>query len=158
MHYVLYFKVLPDNPHKPVCTIMGNYISVKDARAKMQEFAVSYVRDECGKRRSENAFINNKDDITTLHDGLSLYKVPEADEIEVYEKKTIVEPSMWGLSSYVSTTYGLIGYFRLAYYEKPKQVKLADEGAIISHKKMNEGPSQCAEMIAELKYVLQQRM
>lgn len=157
MHYVLHFKILPDKPHKPICTILGNYISVKDARERLQDFAVAHVRDECGKRRSENAFVNDTN-IDSLYDGLSLYKVPENDEIEVYEKKTIIEPSMWGLSSYAMTSSALIGYFRLSYYERPQQIKTADESAsaisTTSYNKSSKKNNHSAAMIAELQNLL----
>lgn len=103
---------------KPNIQIIGQYISIKDARSALHDLAIAHVRDECGKRCSESAFIDSIDS-SLMQDGLNLYQ-HSADHLELLEKKTIIESAYFGFSSTPRTTFRGVGHFEIQYHDRPR--------------------------------------
>jgi len=109
---------------KPSIQIVGQYVSIVDARNGLRDIAIAHVRDECGKRCSETAFVDAID-AEKLQDGLNLYQ-HNTDHIELLEKKTTIESAYFGFSSTPRTIFRGTGHFEIQYVDRPA----ASRGAI----------------------------
>ena len=119
MYLIMYFDESATGQDKPITNVLNQTASISQARSLIREYAITHVRNECGIKQSEKAFVDGTE-MEDLHDGLSLFKTADETEIEVWSKNTNIESSYYLFSSPI-TNKRRIGYFRYVYYEKPQQ-------------------------------------
>lgn len=157
MYLIMYFDENNGNNSKPIVNVLNQAASISTARSMIRDYAVTHVRNECGIKQSEKAFVDSVE-LDKLHDGLSLYRSADESEIEVWYKNTNIESSYYLFSTPI-TTKKRIGYFRFVYYERPQQGEsLSSQESIvqtnINRQSMNQSTELRKELYKELSSVL----